>query len=261
MKKVLLYFLLFIVIQNAIMVSVTLLMGMSADSDVSMGGKMIAGSVASNAVILACFLVRRWMPFDMMRVSRGNAMRILSPWHFVLGLSALIPSLWVEGLIPESLKEDVLADVLPVMLSSPWGYVAVGLLAPLAEEVVFRGAILCAAYSVFSKNVGERPEARWTAIVMTALLFAGVHFNPAQMPHAMLMGILLGWLTMRTRSIIPAIIIHWLNNSFAFIAYQLWPESYDMSVSEALGPWLAPALIASVAVMTLSVWRVRHMTR
>lgn len=252
---------LFIVIQNVIMVSVTLLWGMPADSDASMGEKMIAGSVASNAVILACFLLRRWMPQEMIRVSRDNSMRVLSPWHIVLGLSVLIPSLWVEGLIPESLKEDVLADVLPEMLSSPWGYIAVGLLAPIAEEVVFRGAILCAAYSVFSKNVGERPEARWTAIIMTAFLFAGVHFNPAQMPHAMLMGILLGWLTMRTRSIIPAIIIHWLNNSFAFIAFQIWPESYDMSISDALGSWLPLSIIVSVAVMTLSILRIRRLAR
>ncbi len=252
---------LFIVIQNVIMVSVTLLWGMPADSDASMGEKMIAGSVASNAVIIACFLLRRWMPQDMIRVSHDNSMRVLSPWHIVLGLSVLIPSLWVESLIPESLKQDVLADVLPEMLSSPWGYIAVGLLAPVAEEVVFRGAILHEAYGVFSKNVGERPEARWTASIMTAFLFAGVHFNPAQMPHAMLMGILLGWLTMRTRSIIPAIIIHWLNNSFAFIAFQIWPESYDMSISDALGSWLPLAITVSVAIMSLSVWRIRLMTR
>ena len=81
------------------------------------------------------------------------------------------------------------------------------------------------------------------------------------MPHAMLMGILLGWLTMRTRSIIPAIIIHWLNNSFAFIAFQIWPESYDMSISDALGSWLPLAITVSVAIMSLSVWRIRLMTR
>ena len=190
MRKVILYFILFIIIQCVVTYGVTMLWDMNADPSASLGGKMIAASAASNAVILASFLVRRWIPADMMRVSHDNILRVLSPWHIVLGLSALIPLLWIEGLIPESLKQDVLADVLPEMLSSPWGYIAVGLLAPVAEEVVFRGAILHEAYGVFSKNVGERPEARWTAIIMTAFLFAGVHFNPAQMPHAMLMGIL-----------------------------------------------------------------------
>ena len=261
MRKVILYFILFIIIQCVVTYGVTMLWDMNADPSASLGGKMIAASAASNAVILASFLVRRWIPADMMRVSHENILRVLSPWHIVLGLSALVPLLWIEGLIPESLKQDVLADVLPEMLSSPWGYIAVGLLAPVAEEVVFRGAILHEAYGVFSKNVGERSETRWTAIIMTAFLFAGVHFNPAQMPHAMLMGILLGWLTMRTRSIIPAIIIHWLNNSFAFIAFQIWPESYDMSISDALGSWLPLAITVSVAIMSLSVWRIRLMTR
>ena len=134
MRKVILYFILFIIIQCVVTYGVTMLWDMNADPSASLGGKMIAASAASNAVILASFLVRRWIPADMMRVSHDNILRVLSPWHIVLGLSALVPLLWIEGLIPESLKQDVLADVLPEMLSSPWGYIAVGLLAPVAED-------------------------------------------------------------------------------------------------------------------------------
>ena len=220
MRKVILYFILFIIIQCVVTYGVTMLWDMNADPSASLGGKMIAASAASNAVILASFLVRRWIPADMMRVSHDNILRVLSPWHIVLGLSALVPLLWIEGLIPESLKQDVLADVLPEMLSSPWGYIAVGLLAPVAEEVVFRGAILHEAYGVFSKNVGERPEARWTAIIMTAFLFAG--------------GIAVGWFIAGGSLAVGALTIIILATDYMTTRITMWRNPWDDALGKGM---------------------------
>ena len=71
-----------------------------------------------------------------------------------------------------------------MVMRNPWGYLAVGLLAPLVEEIVFRGAILKSLLSAFRSH--------WAAIVVSSLLFAFVHGNPAQMPHAFLVGIQIG---------------------------------------------------------------------
>lgn len=54
-------------------------------------------------------------------------------------------------------------------------------------------------------------------------MFALVHANPAQMPHAFLMGWLMGWLFMRTGSIIPAIAFHWANNTVAYLIAVAYP--------------------------------------
>ena len=45
--------------------------------------------------------------------------------------------------------------------------------------------------------------------------------NPVQMPHAFLIGILLGWLYYRTDSIIPGVVWHWVNNTIAYVVYNL----------------------------------------
>ncbi|MBO7051234.1 MAG: CPBP family intramembrane metalloprotease, partial [Prevotella sp.] len=61
-------------------------------------------------------------------------------------------------------------------------------------------------------------------VIISALFFAGVHFNPAQMPHAFIVGCLLGWLFVRSNSIVPGFILHWINNSAAYVAVKMFPH-------------------------------------
>lgn len=82
-----------------------------------------------------------------------------------------------------------------------WPAVVVG--APLSEEPLFRGLIL----GGFLLRYGPRK-----AILYSALLFALIHMNPWQFPIGFLSGLFLGWLTMRTGSLWPAIFAHFLNN-------------------------------------------------
>jgi membrane protease YdiL (CAAX protease family) len=100
-----------------------------------------------------------------------------------------------------------------LVLKDRWGYFIVGLLAPLSEELVFRGAIL--------RELLKWKENPWIGIIISAMLFSLVHMNPVQMPHAFLVGILLGWLYYRTDSIIPGVIWHWVNNTIAYVMYNL----------------------------------------
>jgi membrane protease YdiL (CAAX protease family) len=103
-----------------------------------------------------------------------------------------------------------------MILRNPFGYLVIGLMAPLAEEIVFRGAILRSLLKWTSRH--------WLAIALSALCFALVHANPAQMPHAFLVGLLLGWMYYRTGSIIPCVTYHWVNNSVAYIMCNMMPD-------------------------------------
>jgi membrane protease YdiL (CAAX protease family) len=51
-----------------------------------------------------------------------------------------------------------------------------------------------------------------------------MHFNPAQMPHAFLIGLLLGWMYWRTGSILPGVAYHWANNTVAYVLYHFYPD-------------------------------------
>jgi membrane protease YdiL (CAAX protease family) len=129
----------------------------------------------------------------------------------VATLGSLIPSSWLQELMPE--LPNTAEKAFDLVLKDRWGYFIVGLLAPLSEELVFRGAIL--------RELLKWKENPWIGIIISAMLFSLVHMNPVQMPHAFLVGILLGWLYYRTDSIIPGVIWHWVNNTIAYVMYNL----------------------------------------
>ena len=80
--------------------------------------------------------------------------------------------------------------------SSPLGialtFALACVLAPIAEEVVFRGALL----SAFRSRWGDA-----TAIALSALAFALVHVSPFVIPPIFVFALILGWLFVRTRSL------------------------------------------------------------
>ena len=59
------------------------------------------------------------------------------------------------------------------MMHNPFGYVAIGVIVPFAEEIVFRGAILRNLLRLFD----GKP---WAAILISAIIFGLVHGNSAQ---------------------------------------------------------------------------------
>ena len=113
-----------------------------------------------------------------------------------------------------------------MILRDRYGYFVIGLLAPLAEELVFRGAIL---RSLLKWN--SRP---WVAIVISAALFSAAHLNPAQIPHTFLIGLLLGWMYWRTDSIVPGVVFHWVNNTVAYVLYNFYPNP-DLKLIDLFG--------------------------
>ena len=113
-----------------------------------------------------------------------------------------------------------------MILRNRYGYFVIGLMAPLAEDLVFRGAILRSLL-----NWNSRP---WVAILISAVLFSAAHMNPAQMPHTLLIGLLLGWMYYRTDSIVPGVVFHWVNNTVAYVVYNLYPNP-DMTTTDLFG--------------------------
>lgn len=111
------------------------------------------------------------------------AVTLLTDW-----LLALAPlSGWEEDLFA-SMSGDTLAAILLVCV-----------LAPVTEEMLFRGLILRGFLARYP---------RWPAIAASAVLFGASHLNLYQFAAALLLGLLLGWLYERSRSLIPCIALH-----------------------------------------------------
>lgn len=183
----------------------------------------VSGSAVSSAGILGVFLWRRWA------VVSQNYLRT-RPWDVffwcvVASLGTLIPSVWLQELLPD--LPDSMTGTFKMVMSNDYGYFVLCLLAPLVEEVVFRGAILRALLGCFDRH--------WIAILVSAAIFALIHLNPVQMPHAFLWGLFLGWMYYRTGSILPGVLAHWVNNTVAYVVYVLYPPSADMTMSQLFG--------------------------
>jgi len=218
MKRALFYTFLFLFIQ--------LLAGLAVDLVArlfpTLSGVMtqiISMSVFSIATIIL-FLSMKWTEVSMSYIKSRPWMVLL--WCVVAAFGTIIPSIFLQDLLPEwpasiqQFSREAEAQIYEIV-GTRGGYFVICLLAPVAEELVFRGAILRAL-------LRWRPSQRWLMIVVSALLFALIHLNPAQMPHAFLAGLLLGWLFMRTGSVIPGIAFHWANNTITYFIARLYPD-------------------------------------
>lgn len=76
----------------------------------------------------------------------------------------------------------------------------------VGEELLFRGAL----------QGLMRPCGSAAAVFGPALLFALLHMNLSQGITAFLCGVFLGWLTERTGSVLPGMMLHLINNCIAF---------------------------------------------
>lgn len=85
--------------------------------------------------------------------------------------------------------------------------ISLSIIPPLVEEFAYRGIVLGSL-----RQYGDG-----FAILVSSVLFGLMHENFGQTPFAFIVGLILGFLTVRLNSILPAMIIHFLNNFSAVI--------------------------------------------
>lgn len=183
----------------------------------------ITASAVTSAVLIALFAWRRWAPMSATWMS-GRHWDILI-WCAVAAAGTIIPSSLLQEYMPA--MPDTVQHTFREIMDNRYGYFTLCLLTPFAEEVVFRGGI--------TRALLAQPMNRWAAIIISAAMFAVCHVNPAQMPHALLAGILLGWMYARTGSILPGVLFHWVNNTVVYVAYKLFPGLQDITLSQLFG--------------------------
>ena len=187
MKKAIIYLIEFIAIQLIVGFIVTLVWQLITKSEDKTTGMLITTTVATGVVTIVIFLLTRWAEVSPNWIRTRPWLVLI--WSVIAAMGALIPSAWLQEQMPE--LPNFVENEFDMILTNRWGYLAIGLLAPLSEEIVLRGAVL---RSLLSKPLFANRSERfniWTAISISALFFALIHFNPAQMPHAFVIGLLL----------------------------------------------------------------------
>lgn len=224
-KKVVWYVILFIVVQYVALALVYVGNILINGKDATMGTLQLLLVQGIFAVIcVALFLGLRWTPVSMNYWNTRPFSVII--WCIIASVGTIAPSMWLQSAL--DFLPDLAGEELLDFIRHRWGYLVVCILAPLAEEVIFRGAVLRTMLEHWEGNK------RWTAITISALLFALAHMNPAQMPHAFLLGLLIGWLYERSRSLIPCVVLHCANNTIAYLMTAAYPAP-DITLRDILG--------------------------
>lgn len=173
-------------------------------------------------------------------------------WALLAGLAAFFPAerLGEWGVRwhgePEGLREAM--EALSPQDPAGWaaGLVAMVLVGPLGEEVLFRGLLQQAARAALG------PVA---AVVGIALLFAGLHFLPAYLAAIALVGIVLGVAFERSGSLVAGWIAHAAYNGLVLVAL----AGGDCGPLARLASSGASPLLAAgaSALVLLCLWQLR----
>ena len=141
---------------------------------------------------------------------------------FSLGVRGAVPRFWIAAVMvgiaawyvdlrvvdqlhlhgePENLQRIVAVSPLPSTM------IVIALLPAIGEELVFRG-VLVRALAVRSAIL---------AIVVSAVVFSAYHLDPPQMAGTFPLGLALGVLAVRSHSIVPGMVTHFLNNAVVLV--------------------------------------------
>mgnify|MGYP002711906526 CR=1 FL=1 len=132
----------------------------------------------------------------------------------VAGLGNIIVGIMVNLLKDTEMYKQVFDIIETTMVATnPMDYVilfvGVVILAPIVEELMFRGLLLNKLMDDFKPKY---------AIILSALAFGIYHFNVFQGVNTFAMGIILATVYYYRRNITDCIIIHMANNLFAVVA-------------------------------------------
>jgi len=117
--------------------------------------------------------------------------------------------------------------------------------AGICEELVFRGGAMWGIKNDFGKI---------TAILLSSLAFSIMHMNPLQTVHQFVLGAVMGYVAIEFKSMIPAIIIHALNNAFAVAMTHILPRILPATImSQAEAPYFTTAENGLFTIIFLGV--------
>ena len=180
-----------------------------------------SASLTAATIVLGAIAMLSLVAMDIRKVGRARAVLMVKPdWdrstlvtmlgglavaQIPLGILALQgATVWQSG---ASSNLEV-GRALVASMAGPSGIallVATVLVAPMVEEVLYRGYLL-----------GTLVERGWrvVAVLASALLFVTLNFEPANLVASLCLGLGTGLCAVQSRSIVPGLIVHIASNAF-----------------------------------------------
>lgn len=187
------------------------------------------------AVVLAFYLIRRkklgealWLrPVPATALLTGAS---LAPaLYFVVTIVlALLPAAWTEN------YGEASADIATGTIV---GVISVAVVAPIVEEFIFRGLVMTRLSRVMSGGL---------AVLLSAAVFGLCHGELVWFCYAFMLGVVFGFIDLKTGSILPSILGHMAFNAIGQIM-SFVPESEEgTEILIALGVMLLAAIVLPI---------------
>jgi hypothetical protein len=139
--------------------------------------------------------------------------------------------------------QDTMAETIKGFISSEnaviLAFLHIGIVPAIFEEVMFRGYLLRAL---------EKSWGIIAAILVSGFLFGAYHVQPSNFIPLTMLGILFGYITYVSRSLIPAMIAHLLNNGGQVIYGSMNKEFLDMEMTRTLE--IPPLMIVGSTIIS-----------
>ena len=211
----------------------------------------IAGVVAvlGNGIVFSALLHYKRMSYrSLFHSSRNSIAATVATLTLpvLLVIPGLLMTVWtiqdvVQWVFPMSYGKQTTFD--KMMSNGLTSVITVCILAPVLEEMLFRGIMLRSFLRQY-----RRPH----AILASAILFGVAHLNIYQFPGAVLIGIFSGWLYERTRSLWPCILLHAAFNSAVMWMYvSLTTGGLDSTWEPSMFLWIAAFVLAFIGLSLL----------
>jgi len=192
----------------------------------------------------------RWLAWP------GALLLGLSLWPFVFEAVLMTEKLGLFSLSVElqSLAREITTRMRA--LSPGWILLSLAVIPALFEELFFRGYLFSALRSRLKP---------WPTILISALLFGAFHLVVRdslaieRLLPTTLLGVVLGWVCVRTGSVLPGIVLHCIHNSLLLMVAYYEEQLKDLGIgttfdSHLPAVWLiGAALVAGVGLMLIAL--------
>lgn len=128
------------------------------------------------------------------------------------------------------------------------GFITVCILAPIFEEILFRGILL--------RGLLQNGTSPIIAIILSSFLFGAAHLNPWQFLGAGFLGAIFGYVYYRTKSLWLVMFLHALNNMISFVMMTKY-ETMDQNVTD---PTDYTSVVICFALAILAGWGIFKLT-
>lgn len=135
-----------------------------------------------------------------------------------------------------------------------WAILSTVIAAPILEEILFRGLVFESCAERYGKGV---------ALLISSLLFGIVHGIPVQIINAFVVGLILGYIYLKTRSLLSVIILHAVNNGIAYATLTLAGNEGNVTLRAIIPSdilyWLTYGLSALLFLWAMvRLWQTLH---